>query len=180
MKKFRLLLLDANVVIELFRLGIWDHVVERCDIHLARTVAEDEAHFYTTDDGQRCDFDLQPYVESGTVTVFDVPLGEVEKFCGQFDPVYFDKLDPGETESLIHFLALTGECWICSADAIVFRILGSLDRGENGVSLEEILQQTGLGRSLRVQFSREFREKWTRKGFEEHLRGLGLKKPKGP
>lgn len=46
MKKFRLLLLDADVVIELFRLGLWDGIVERCDVHLARIVVEDEAQFY--------------------------------------------------------------------------------------------------------------------------------------
>ncbi len=40
MKKFRLLLLDANIVIELFGQGIWDRVIDLCDIHLARTVAE--------------------------------------------------------------------------------------------------------------------------------------------
>jgi hypothetical protein len=175
MKKFKLLLLDANVVIELFRLGIWDEVIERCDVHLARTVAEDEAHFFAADDGQRHDFDLQPYINTNRITVFDVTVGEAAAFRNQFDPVYFERLDPGETESLVHFLGLAGECWICSADKIVYRIIGGLDRGEQGVSLEEVLQQTGLGRGLLVQFTKEFRVKWTRKGFEEHMRGLGLK-----
>ena len=38
MKKFRLLLLDANVVIELFRHGIWARVIETCEVYLSRTV----------------------------------------------------------------------------------------------------------------------------------------------
>ncbi|MCX5654855.1 MAG: hypothetical protein NTY65_09440 [Planctomycetota bacterium] len=178
MKKFKLLLLDANVVIELFRLGIWDDVVERCDVHLARTVAEDEAHFFEDDDKQRHDFDLQPYIKANKITVFDVTVSEATVFRDRFDPVYFEKLDPGETESLVHLLGLAGECRICSADKIVYRIIGGLDRSEQGVSLEEILQKTGLGRSLRAQFTKDFRVKWTRKGFEEHMRGLGLKPPK--
>jgi hypothetical protein len=175
MKKFKLLLLDANVVIELFRLGIWDDVVERCDVHLARTVAEDEAHFFEDDDGQRRDFDLQPYINASKITVFDVTVSEAAALRDRFGPVYFERLDPGETESLVHFFGIAGECWICSADKIVYRIIGGLDRGEQGVSLEEILQQTGLGRGLRAQFTKDFRVKWTRKGFEEHMRGLGLK-----
>ncbi len=45
MTTLRLLLLDANVVIELFRLGIWGRVIERCRIFVARTIVEVEAHF---------------------------------------------------------------------------------------------------------------------------------------
>ena len=36
-KKFSLLLPDANVVIHLFKLGIWERLIERCDVHPART-----------------------------------------------------------------------------------------------------------------------------------------------
>lgn len=44
-KKIRLLLLDANVVIELHSLELWEHVVERCEILLTETVVE-EARYY--------------------------------------------------------------------------------------------------------------------------------------
>ncbi len=40
MKKFRLLLLDAGIVIEVFRLGKWDQLLDACDIYLARTITE--------------------------------------------------------------------------------------------------------------------------------------------
>ena len=57
MKKSNLLLFDANVVIELFRQGILDKVIESYDVHLSKTVT-DEAHFYETPEGERHDFDL--------------------------------------------------------------------------------------------------------------------------
>jgi hypothetical protein len=38
MKRLSFLLLDANIVIHLFKLGIWERLIELCDIHLARTV----------------------------------------------------------------------------------------------------------------------------------------------
>ncbi len=38
LKTFNLLLLDANVVIELFRKGLRDKLLTFCDVHLARTV----------------------------------------------------------------------------------------------------------------------------------------------
>jgi hypothetical protein len=38
MKKFRLLLLDANVVIVLCKWGLWGFVLEKCEIHCHATM----------------------------------------------------------------------------------------------------------------------------------------------
>ena len=43
MPKLRLLILDANVVITLHDLGIWSKVVDKCDIHVSRTVVKESA-----------------------------------------------------------------------------------------------------------------------------------------
>ncbi len=77
MKRLSLLLLDANVVIYLFELGIWGKVVSLCDIHLACTVI-DEARFYEDDDGVQHPFDLSGYVDSGAVAAFDVLPSQME------------------------------------------------------------------------------------------------------
>ena len=176
MKKFKLLLLDANVVIILFKLGIWENAIELCDIHLSRTIAEVEAHFYLDDAGERQDFDVMAYARAGKISVFDIAPSELDTFRAQFDPVYFEKLDPGETESLAYLLKQGDDCRICSADKIVYRILGNIRRGNAGVSLEEVLHQTGLGRKLDWQFSKAFREQATQQGFNEGMRGQGLKR----
>jgi hypothetical protein len=173
MKRFRLLLLDANIVIELFRQGIWDRVVEVCGVHLSRTVAEIEAHFYEDEDGEKQYFDLAPDAQAGRITVFDMLPSDLEEFRSCFDPSYFERLDAGEAESLAFLLNSGDPCLICSADSIVYKVLGNLDRAEQGISLEEVLQQTGLGRSLAWQFTKGFRETWTRKGFQEGLGGIG-------
>ncbi|MCD4825790.1 MAG: hypothetical protein K8S55_14450 [Phycisphaerae bacterium] len=175
MKKFQLLLLDANIVIELFRLGIWEKVIDSCDIHLARSVAEDEAHFYLDEYGQRQDFDLKPYADNGRITIFDVVISELNGFCSQFDLAYMEKLDPGEAESLAYLVNSKEKYLICSADRIVYRVLGNLNREEQGISLEEILQKIGLGRSLSRQFSKACRENWTKQGAQEGIQGRGLK-----
>jgi hypothetical protein len=44
------------------------------------------------------------------------------------------------------------------------------------ISIEEILSKIGLTASqLPPQYRREFRERWTQVGFDERLKGLGLK-----
>jgi hypothetical protein len=176
-KKFRLLLLDANIVIEISRHGLWDQVTERCEIHLAQTVI-DEAQFFDDDAGDRIYIDLRKWVESGDIVIFDRTPSQLSGFQGQFDASYLEKLDPGETESLSYLLDQGTECLLCSADKIVYRVLGALGRPDQGISLDELLAKIGLSRKLTHEFTRNYREEWTKKGFQEGLQGQGLKPKK--
>jgi len=175
MKKLRFLLLDANVVIHLFEIGLWDKVVERCEVLLSRIVAEQEAQFYETEDGEKIYFDLQLHVDIGQITVIDVQASDFRSFLELFDPTYLERLDPGEAESLAYLASSENPCLLCSSDAIVFRVLAQLRRAEQGISLEEVLQSIGLGRELPKQFAKAFRRVWTKRGQEEMIRGIGLK-----
>lgn len=177
MKKFSLLLLDANVVIEIFRQGLWDQVAARCDIRLSRTVL-DESQFYDDDQGERHYIDLASHISAERITIFDLTPSQLRGFLAQFSPVYLEKLDPGEAESLAYLLDQPDDCMICSADKIVYRVLGCLSRSEQGVALEEVLGQLGLSRKLEREFTRAYKDQWTSKGFQEGLTRLGLHPPK--
>jgi len=174
MKKLRFLLLDANVVIKLYELGLWQSVIDKCEILLARTVAEREAEFFFADDGQH-GIDLAQDINSNRITVVDVQASDLKRFLDRFDPVYLERLDLGEAESLAYLISSEDPCLLCSSDAIVFRVLARLHRADQGLSLEEMLQRVGLGRGLPKQFTRMFREVWTKRGQEEMVRGIGLK-----
>ncbi len=176
MKDSSFLLLDANVVIQLFRCGAWRGLTERSTVYVSRTVVEQEAHFYETDEGTRVDFDLREHANAGSIQVVEATLGEATAFLGRFDPLYAEKLDPGELESLAYLVNADERVRICSADAIVFRVLGNLDWSERGVSLEEALKEAGLGRKLGKQYSKEFRLQYTARGVEERMRGIGIRK----
>lgn len=173
MKKFQLLLLDANVVITLFEEGIWEAVCRECDVHLARTVL-DEAEFYEDDEDCKHEIDLNPYIRSETVRVVEEPTENVQAFLNLFDLSYLERLDTGEAESLAFLFSAKDEFTICSADAIVFRVLGNLDLSDRGISLETLLSRLGLGRRLPHDgYTEAFREKHTRKGVAERLQGRG-------
>lgn len=174
MKRFRLLLLDANVVIHLFELGLWDRVVERCEVLLSRIVAEREAQFFEKDDGEKVYFDLHSYIADGRVTMVEASIAEIKAFRDRFDPVYLSRLDDGEAESLAILANSPEKHLICSADAIVFRVLALLGCVEQAISLEEILEAIGLRRRLDWGFTKGFRETWTEVGFQHGVRGLGL------
>jgi hypothetical protein len=171
MKRWSFLLLDANVIIALFKQGIWDRVVAECDLHISETVLG-EAHFFE-DDAGRHDFDLGPYIADGRIKKFSVPAADVKSFVDTFGRDYIEKLDAGEAESLAYLERASEEHSICSADAIVFRVLGNLDRAQQGASLQEVLDKLGLGRRLPQQFTKIMRERWTNQGVTERMQGRG-------
>ncbi len=178
-KKLQWLLLDANIVIELFRLAIWNQVVERCEIHLPSVVVQESACFEDAAGDPR-QIDLSRYQAAGQIHIFETPLSLIQQFLSHFDPLYLEKLDDGEVAALAFLFSQdsTSEpsTWmISSADAIVYRVLGNFGRSAQGLSLEEILSHTGLSRSLSRQYSKSFRKYWSRQGFVEGLGGLGSK-----
>jgi hypothetical protein len=174
MKRFPCLILDANIVIWLFAKGLWNAVVERCELTLCQTVV-DEASYYVDNAGIRCTIDLQPDIAAGRVTIISVSSANIGAFKARFDPLYVQKLDDGETESLCYCLEHGDAHRLCSADAIVFKVLSLMDRSEQGVSLEEVLDAVGLSRALSRQFTKAFREQYRSVGLEDRFAGMGLK-----
>ena len=171
--KLRLLLLDANVVLELHRVGLWGQVIERCDLLLARTVME-ESIFYEGEEG-KVYLDLESAEADRLFEPIDVDVAEIQRFRSRFTGSFLEKMDAGEQEALAYLVEVNQSCMISSADAVVWRTLGLLAMGEQGVSLEELLAQLGLGRKVDWPFSKEFRKKNTQKGFEERLYGGSLR-----
>lgn len=177
MSKLKLLILDANVVIHLYEFGIWDKFIAVCDVHLPGTVVS-EASFYKK--GMECqDIDLSDDIKQGRVQVFDVDLGKIKAFRELFQSPYIDGLDDGETEALAYLYESKELLQICSGDAIVYRVLGLLNRSHQGISLEEILKQVGLQRSwLPWSCTKAFRERYTSEGVMDLIQGTGMKKLK--
>jgi hypothetical protein len=148
--------------------------VAECDLHVSQTVVG-EAHFFEDDSGARHHFTLGPYIADGRIRQFSVSSAEVKSFVATFGIDYIEKLDAGEAESLAYLEHATDDHSICSDDAIVFRVLGNLDRGHQGASLQEVLDKVGLGRRLPQQFTKAARERWTAQGVAERMQGRGRK-----
>lgn len=174
MSKLNLLILDANVIIHLHDAGIWTKFIEVCDVHLPETVV-DEAAFHDDEDDERHYIDLSDDISQGRVKTFSVPIGDLQRFQSKFDSLYIDQLDPGELEALAYLCDSNETFLISSGDAIVYRVLGRLSKGDQGISLEEILTKVGLQQSLPRQFTKQFRESLTQQGFQDLMQGRGLK-----
>jgi hypothetical protein len=175
MPLLKLLILDANEVIYLHETGLWHAVLSRCEVYLSRTVAEAEAQYYRRSDVDEI-IDLSDDITQGREKVVERTITELKAFTDLFDPTYLESLDLGEAESLAYLVQTKDTYLISSGDAIVFRVLGLLNRGDQGISLEEVLQKVGLGRSVARQYTKQFRERYAREGEQDSIRGRGLKK----
>lgn len=175
-KRIKLLLLDANVVIELHVLGLWDQIVDHCEVLLGSAVLG-EAEYFEDSAGRQKKIDLAAAAASGRIQVVATPILTIEQFRKRFQPTFLERLDPGELEALAYLCEIERKCVIASADKIVWRTLGALGLGEQGMSLEEVLERIGRKTRLPREHCREYREEWTRKGFAEGLRGEALQAP---
>ncbi len=167
MKKFRCLLLDAGPIIELHRLNIWERFLEHCDVSVAQIIIDEEAQFA----GEGLDkeyFDLTDDITQGRIQVIDQDLSIVAEFQKTI-PITLAQIDPGELETLA-FLVNQDRSWkVCSGDNAMYRVLGYLGRGEQGISLEEILQNIGLGHNLTKEYTKTFRINCTNAGKAEGI-----------
>jgi hypothetical protein len=177
--KLKLLILDAGVVIKLHEWNLWEQVIAKCDVHLSSIVAGFESKYYRVDGDDCKDIDVSRAIQDGKITVFEVTPADVLAFKNRFDASYFCALDDGEAESLAYLTSRPKLDWkISSGDAIVYKVLGNLNIVEQGIALEEILQQIGLSRKINdFQCTRAFREQMTKVGSTDRIQGRGWKSP---
>lgn len=172
MKRFQFLLLDAGPIIELCRLVLWDIVLQRCNVTITRTVAAEAK--YASLEFEDIRIDIGSAENQSLVKIVDVDISVVKTFYDKFDLLYKAIIDPGEKETLA-FLYNSSEDWlICAADKAVFRVLGLLGLGQQGISLEEVLEEIGFPRDMKPQYTKNYREKWTHIGQVDSIQDRGL------
>ncbi|GEM_PF-1024465 len=171
-------LLDAGPVIELHRLGVWERIVETCDLLVPRHIALEEARFWVHEDGSIHAIHLQRDIEAGRIRAPEAEPETVIEILNIFDPVMREGVDAGELAALAILMDWPGEerPVFCTGDRLATVALCLLGFSELAVSLEELLDNLGLSREPRRQFRRGKMDAWVKEGTERRLRGEGLKK----
>jgi len=117
--------------------------------------------------------DLDSYEQRGLINVEDVDLRLVRNFCDKLKLGHKESIHDGEKETLAFLCGVSGDWRLCAADGAVFRVLGLLGRGEQGISLEEILKEIGLWQDMERHYTKRFREEHTRRGQIECVQDGG-------
>jgi hypothetical protein len=174
MKKFPFLLLDAGPIIKLFELNIWDAFIENRNVAISKIVMNQAK--WASQEFEDIRIDLEPYEQQGLIKIIDLEPTLVKAFYDKFNLQYKTGIHDGEKETLA-FLCDSSENWlVCSADGAVFRVLGLLGKADQGISLQEILQNIGVSTSEKLEwkYTKKFRENYTRLGQINSVQGQGL------
>lgn len=171
------LLLDADVVIEAHRLGVWDKLIARARVACPATVVTDEALFYRQDE-----FSVTPrihlpkLVEEGKLAMLEASADDLAQVVSILTQNVLGGLHPGETEALALLGSGKAQGWLfCTGDRAAIHALALLGLSEKGISFERALSAVGLTKRLPRQFTDSYFQRSLREGQERRLRGLGLR-----
>ena len=161
----KLLLLDADAVIDLHTLGLFGKINKAYDVCLTRTVFE-EARYYQKDSA-KVKIDIKD-----AVIIEDIDLESLKKVQREARESRLG-IDPGESMS-IACLIQTEEITFCTCDQAAIKLVSYMELEQRAISLEKALRSTGYserklyprhhektfrkyvkdGKTLRVQFKR--------------------------
>jgi hypothetical protein len=184
MKKFPLLLLDTGPIIKLFELNLWNKLLQACDVTVSRTVIPELK--WASQELEDVRIDIELYEGKG-LRIIDHGTAAVASFYAKLSPLYKNLIEPDDGEvATLEYLLSSSEKWIlCTADGPVFRLMGSLGCGEQGISLQELTDKVGLQIVINWakvsprnadwwKFTKKFREVYTQKGRIDAAQGQGL------
>ena len=171
-------LLDANIVIEAYKLGIWEKLIEQVEISVSSIVARNEVLFSRKSyGGVSKPINLTDLIKEGKIREFSASQTEMQAFLNKFDSFFVGGLHDGEAESLA--IIMHGgmpDSLFCSSDATAIQALAMIGHSDLGVSFEVILKQNGLQKKLNRQFSEKFFKSNLSLGSQNLITGQGLKK----
>lgn len=137
----KLLLLDADVIIDLHTLDLFGKIRKAYDICLTRTVFE-EARYYKKD-GEKIDVDIKhvPIIKNVDLE----SLREVQREAKEAKLV----IDPGETTSIAYLIQTEEEITFCSCDQAAIKLISYMELEQKTISLEKALRSAGYhGKNL--------------------------------
>ena len=163
----KLLLLDADVIIDLHTLGLFEKIKKAYDICLTRNVFE-EARYYRKD-GLEIDIDIKDV----TIIIENIDLESLRKVHREAKEARLG-IDPGESTSIAYLTQTEEEITFCTCDQAAIKLISYMELERKSISLEKALQKAGYhekklyprhlekifkayvkeGKALRIQFKK--------------------------
>lgn len=164
----KLWLLDADVIIKLLEIDVFDRLVTMHALHVASTVV-DEVKFYRRAGKKVLINFRQLYIESGRITETPATAEEMQEVLRRLPLLRQQSVHAGEIESLA-VLVRQEDLILCTFDAAAIRTLPFLDVTERAVSAERLLQTSGLTLSPGFKLDPRLSEEYFKSNIEQGLR----------
>jgi len=156
----KLWLLDADIIIDLLTLDVFEKLVRSHKIHVASIVINEVKYCYKSDKKVTIDFRKQ-YIDTSLISELSASPEEIKEVLSKLPSLQQQTLHLGELESLA-ILVGKEDLKFCSCDAAIIRTLPFFDLSERGVSAERLLRMSGFTRS-------DLEVKHTEKYFKQNL-----------
>lgn len=138
----KLWLLDADVIIKLLEIDVFDRLANQHDLFVASTVVDEVKYFRRANRKIEVNFRHQ-YIEPGLVTEVTATPDEMQAVVRRLPALRQQAVHAGEIESLA-VLVRQDDLTLCTFDAAAIRILPFLAATDRVVSAERLLQLSGL------------------------------------
>ncbi len=158
----KLLILDANVIIDAHQKGYWQAVVSKFQLHIPKTIIS-ESSYFEDNYGQNIKIDLAADLAQGKIVEIEARPEELAMFSKDFRPTFVESIDDGEREALaILYGRPNSNLLFCTGDMRAIISLAVMDLAISGISLERVLRECGMkGKKVPPHFSE--------KTFQTHL-----------
>lgn len=167
------ILLDANVIFEAFRQGIWQSLLQKVHIAVPSIIVRDEVLFVDIG-GTILPLRLLDEVDAGKLDEIAAEAAAMRDVQQLFDRAFVEGLHEGELEALAIVHTSEETILFCTADQVAIQALAMLDHADKGVSFEAILRKVGLWRRMERQFTERYFKEHTERGRIRRIKGEGI------
>lgn len=138
----KLWLLDADVIIKLLEIDVFDRLVDLHEVHVASAVVDEVKYFKR--DGKRVQVAFEnEYIQTGRIVKDIASPDEIKSIITRLPRLRRDTLHTGELESLA-ILTREESVTMCTFDAAAIKTLPFLGASDRAVSAERLLHESGL------------------------------------
>jgi hypothetical protein len=155
-------LLDADVIIDIHRLGIWEQITKRNKVYISSTILRKEVYFYEDEHGEPHTINLVKDVEINFQEV-STDVVSIQLFIKQFDRNIQDELHAGELEAL-SIIQNDRSLRFCTSDKMAIKAIGIIGLSSQGISFEELLKTSGITKKLEHKHTKEYFKKYLIEG----------------
>jgi hypothetical protein len=160
--QLNIVLLDADVIIDLHRFGVWEQIIKKNRIIIPSTILRQEVYFFEDDHGRRHNIDL---LKDAGIKFQEVSIEAttIREFIKQFERNIQEELHPGELEAL-SIIQNEKDYRFCTSDKVAIKALALVGSSTQGISYEELLKTSGLTKKLERKHTDTYFKNYLREG----------------
>lgn len=132
----KLLLLDADVIIDLHALGMFTKILKTYNVYVTKTVLREAEYFRK--EGKKYKINI---TESTTV-INDVDISSLKNIQGESKEARLG-IDPGEMESIAYLSNAEEDVLFCTCDKAAIKLISYMELEKKSISVEKAVKGAG-------------------------------------